>query len=92
MSETEKKYNSCQSCGLPFNKDPQLGGSNADGSKSNMYCSYCFENGSFVNPGLTAADMQAYAAKKLQQYGIPVMLANLLTKGIPDLERWKQAQ
>ena len=90
MSEMEKKYNSCQSCGLPFNKDPQGGGSNADGSKSNRYCSYCFEGGSFVNPDLTAADMQAYATKKLQQYGIPAMLANLLTKGIPDLERWKQ--
>ena len=85
----DKKYNSCQSCGLPFSKDPQSGGTNADGSKSNMYCSYCYKEGKFVNPDLTAADMQAYAAKKLQQYGIPAMLANLMTKGIPDLERWK---
>lgn len=85
-----KKYNSCQSCGIPFAKDPQGGGTNADGSKSSMYCSYCFKHGSFVNLNLTADEMQAYAAKKLQQYGIPAMLANLMTKGIPDLERWKQ--
>ena len=90
MSETGKKYSSCQSCGIPFDKDPQHGGTNADGSKSNMYCSYCYKDGSFVNPDLTADDMQAYATKKLQQYGIPAMLANLLTKGIPTLERWKQ--
>ena len=89
MSATEKKYSCCQSCGLPWNKDPKGGGSNADGSKSSMYCSYCFNDGSFLNPNLTAGDMQAYATKKLQQYGIPAMLANLLTKGIPDLERWK---
>jgi hypothetical protein len=85
----EKKYNCCQSCGLPNGKDPQGGGTNADGSRSNMYCSYCYWEGSFVKPDLTAADMQVYASKKLQQYGIPGVLANLMTKGIPDLERWK---
>jgi hypothetical protein len=89
MSEG-KKYKCCQSCGLPWDKDPQGSGSNADGSKSNMFCSYCYKEGSFVNPNLTADEMQAYASKKLQQYGIPGFLANLLTKGIPDLERWKQ--
>jgi hypothetical protein len=90
MSE-EKKYKCCQSCGLPWDKDPQGSGTNADGSKSDMYCSYCYKQGQFVNPNLTADEMQAYASKKLQQYGIPVFLANMLTKGIPGLERWKQS-
>ena len=90
MSEPEKQYSCCQSCGLPWSKDPKGGGSDANGGKSSMYCSYCFVGGNFVNPDLTATDMQAYATKKLQQYGIPAMLANLLTKGIPNLERWKQ--
>ena len=85
----EKKHSSCQSCGIPFDKDPQGGGTNADGSKSSMYCGYCYRDGAFVKPDMTADEMQAYASKKLQQYGIPAMLANLLTKGIPNLERWK---
>ena len=87
---SNEKYACCQSCGIPFGKDPQGGGTNADGSKSGMYCSYCYKEGAFVNPTLTADEMQAYASKKLQQYGIPALMANLLTKGIPNLERWKQ--
>lgn len=86
-----KEHNSCQSCGIPFDKDPNGGGTNADGSKSTMYCSYCYKDGKFVQPDWTAADMQAYAAKKLEQYGIPGFMAKLLTKGIPKLERWKQS-
>ena len=35
----------CQSCGMPMKKDPEGGGTNADGSKSPDYCSYCFRNG-----------------------------------------------
>jgi hypothetical protein len=86
----EKKYNSCQSCGLPFDKDPAGGGTEADGSKSGKYCSYCYQEGAFVKPDWTAADMQAYATEKLQQYGIPKMIATMLTQGIPKLERWKE--
>ena len=67
-------------------------GTNADGSDSLKYCSYCYQDGAFVQPGWTAADMQVYASKKLQQYGLPEMLADLLTKGIPKLERWQQTK
>ena len=65
-------------------------GTNSDGSKSLKYCSYCYKDGAFVQPSWTAADMQSYAVKKLQQYGLPVFLAELLTKSIPNLERWKK--
>jgi len=85
----EKKYSSCQSCGLPFDKDPGKGGTEADGSKSRMYCSYCYREGLFVKPDWTVVQMQEYVRKKLGEYGIPAMLAGLLTKGIPKLERWK---
>ena len=37
-----------------------------------------------------ASAMQAYASKKLQKYGLPAMVADLMTKGIPKLERWKK--
>ena len=43
-----------------------------------------------AKPNWTAADMQAYATKKLQQYGLPEMIAAMLTKGISKLERWNQ--
>lgn len=89
MSQPEKSYKSCQSCGIPMDKAAGHG-TNADGSESPKYCSYCYKDGAFVQPDWTAADMQAYAAKKLQQYGLPSFVADLLTKGIPKLERWQK--
>lgn len=84
-------YKSCQSCGLPFDKDPQGGGSNADGSKSVMYCSYCYKDGAFVRPEWTVTDMQQYVVEVLKKKGIPEFLGKMLTKEIPKLERWKNA-
>lgn len=89
MSQPGKRYTSCQSCGIPFNKAAGHG-TEADGTESAKYCSYCYANGRFVQPDWTAGDMQVYAAKKLQQYGLPGLLADLLTKGIPKLERWQE--
>ena len=40
----------CQSCGMPMNKDPRNGGTNADGTNSAEYCSYCYVNGAFSSP------------------------------------------
>lgn len=37
----------CQSCGMPVDSD-EAKGTNSDGSKSNDYCSYCYENGEFT--------------------------------------------
>ncbi|MES2648980.1 MAG: zinc ribbon domain-containing protein [Bacteroidota bacterium] len=91
MSEPVKSYKSCQSCGIPMDKAAGHG-TEVDGAKSPKYCNYCYKDGSFVQPGWTAADMQAYASKKLQQFGLPAMVADLLTKGIPKLERWQSKE
>lgn len=39
----------CQSCSMPLAKDDEKG-TNADGSKSEEYCIYCFVNGEFTKP------------------------------------------
>ncbi len=44
----EKSYKNCQSCSMPMKKDPKGGGTNADGSLSKMYSSYCWEKGEFT--------------------------------------------
>lgn len=87
MSEV---YKNCQSCGMPLNKDPEKGGTNADGSKSTMYCSYCFEHGKFKQPDWTAGQMQEFSKSKLKEMGFPGFLAGFFTKGIPKLKRWKK--
>lgn len=36
----------CQSCGLSLEQE-ELFGTNADGSKNDTYCKFCFQNGKF---------------------------------------------
>lgn len=81
--------NICQSCGMPLKQDPAGGGTEADGSKSTKYCSYCYENGAFYQPDMTASEMQAFCKDKLVEMGQPRVLAWLYTRGIPRLERWR---
>jgi hypothetical protein len=85
----EKTYKNCQSCGMPMKKDPNAGGTNADGSKSEKYCSYCYKNGAFMNADCTAEQMQKFCIGKLKEMHFPGFFAWLLTRGIPKLERWK---
>jgi len=47
----EATYRNCQSCGMPMSRDEKGGGTNADGSKSAMYCSHCYAGGKFTLPG-----------------------------------------
>lgn len=84
-----RKYNNCQSCGMPLRKDPQQGGLNADGSKNEKYCSYCYQDGVFTQPDFTVNDMQAFSKQKMKEMGFPGIIAGLFTRGIPKLERWR---
>ncbi len=83
-------YKNCQSCGMPLKKDPKGGGTNADGSRSTMYCSLCYANGKFLQPDLTASQMQSFVREKMKEMGIPGFLAGFFSKGVPRLERWKK--
>ena len=84
-----KTYKNCQSCGMPLKKDPKGGGTNADGTKSMMYCSHCFDKGKFLQPDITVAQMQEFVKNKLKEMKFPGFLASFFAKGIPKLERWK---
>lgn len=86
----EKAYKNCQSCGMPMKKDPNGGGTNADGSKNTMYCSFCYEHGAFRQPDWTATQMQEFVKSKLKEMGFPGFLAGMFSKGVPKLERWKK--
>ncbi len=81
--------NFCQSCGLPMKNDPQKGGTNADGSKNIEYCSYCYQDGKFVGDFKTAKEMQIFCIQKMNENGMPKLIAWLFTRGIPRLSRWK---
>lgn len=51
----EKFY---QSCAMPLNLHGQdVRGSEKDGSHSNLFCSYCYANGEFLEPDITFEQM-----------------------------------
>jgi Putative zinc ribbon domain len=85
----EKSNKNCQSCGMPLKRDEKGGGTNADGTKSVMYCSHCYQEGQFTQPNLTVEEMKDRVKMKLKEFGFPGFLAGIFTRNIPQLERWK---
>jgi hypothetical protein len=81
-------FKNCQSCGMPLSKDPEGGGTDADGSRSAMYCSHCYRSGAFTQPDLTSVEMQERVRHKLKEIGIPGLLAWYFVRGVPKLKRW----
>ena len=84
-------YKNCQSCGMPMSRDAQGGGTNADGSKSTMYCSHCYASGRFTLPDITVDQMKERVREKLREFGVPAPLGWFFTRRVPKLERWAGA-
>jgi len=78
----------CQSCGMPLSKDKEGGGTEADGQRSNQYCSHCYAGGQFTDANLTADQMVEKVRGKMKAMHIPGFLAKSFTKDIPTLGRW----
>ena len=85
----EKMYKFCQSCGMPMKKDENGGGNNTDGTKSPMYCSYCYKDSEFTRPEFTVKQMQELVKGKMKEIGIPGFMTPFFTMGIPKLKRWR---
>ena len=74
---------------MPLKKDEKGGGTNADGTKSKLYCSHCYENGKFTLPNITANEMRTRVKEKMKELGFSSFLSWLFTLNIPKLQRWK---
>ncbi|MFG6333622.1 MAG: zinc ribbon domain-containing protein [Lachnospiraceae bacterium] len=90
MKERNQRF--CQSCGMPMGETEELHGTNADGSKNEDYCKYCFENGAFAFPG---------TMEEMIELCVPNMAAanpdmseedarKAMTEWFPTLKRWKK--
>ena len=73
---------------MPLKKSPNGGGTNSDGSISKQYCAYCYENGQFKQPNISAEEMQEFVKNKMKEIGFPGFLAGFFVNGIPKLARW----
>ena len=82
----------CQSCGMPMTEDSMFG-KNADGSKNEDYCCYCYPNGEFANPDETIEEMIENCAPYMVESGVCPdndSAKKLLAGHLPTLKRWKK--
>jgi hypothetical protein len=79
----------CQSCLQRLNTEEEHG-TNADGSKNEDYCIFCYQNGAFVSPDVTMDQMIDYRAKEMVNMIIdPENGRKLLREWFSGLKRWR---
>ena len=86
-----KRVQQCQSCGMPLitKKAGDCRGTEADGSKSEKWCSLCYANGRFLTPDCTLDQMIEIVDKALKEQNSSVIMRWMAKKQIPSLERWR---
>ena len=84
----------CQSCGMAMKQgQADLRGSNADGSRNEIYCNQCYLNGKFTDPHITADIMIEKNMKLIESSNMNKFKKWILKKSYPSmikrLDRWK---
>ena len=89
--EKEQKY--CQSCGMPLTEE--ILGTNADGSKNEDYCIYCYKDGAFTSD-LTMEEMIEFCTQFVDEYNKnsgqklgKEEYKEMLRQYFPNLKRWQ---
>ena len=80
----------CQSCSMPLD-NPELQGTEKDGSKSKEYCRYCYLQGEFTKPGMTLKEMIAQVLTQMEKMKIDSRATDMAISSLPNLKRWKNA-
>jgi hypothetical protein len=84
------KQKVCQSCGMPLQKEEDFG-TNASGSKSEEYCFHCFQNGKFLDEGITLQEKIDKNVTFAVQMGMSEQEARkLASEVLPKLKRWSK--
>ena len=79
----------CQSCGMPLSDG--FFGTLKNGSETNEYCKFCFQEGAYLQPELTVEDMIQMSIDNMSQ-DLNFSKENaqeLANSVIPQLKRWK---
>jgi hypothetical protein len=80
----------CQSCGMPLQKEGDFG-TNSGGSESEEYCFHCFQNGKFLDEGITLQEKVNKNVKFAVQMGMSEQEARKMASSVlPKLKRWKK--
>ena len=81
----------CESCGMPLARDEDAG-TEADGSLSVRYCTYCYRDGGFTEPDLTREGaVEQYAPAMAENLGMPLEKAKeMVGQYLSTLPRWQE--
>ena len=74
---------SCESCLMPFSKDPGK-------RESDKYCSYCFKNGRLCYEGSDVKEFKRVCYENMLKMGIGKIKAKFFTWMIGFAPRWKK--
>ncbi|MFM9910301.1 MAG: zinc ribbon domain-containing protein, partial [Chitinophagaceae bacterium] len=74
--------------GMPLDK-AELLGTEKDGSKSKEYCTYCYQNGAFMNPNMTLEEMNVLVKTQMEKMKIDARIISMALTSLPQLKRWK---
>ena len=90
--ENQMKF--CQSCGMPLTDE--ILGTNADGSKNEDYCTYCYKDGKFTQDCMMD-EMIEFCAQFVDEVNknMPKPMTrdeykDMMRQYFPMLKRWKQ--
>lgn len=78
----------CQSCTMPID-NMEARGTEKDGSKSELYCTYCYKDGAFTDPDMTLKQMEEIAKTEMKKQHIPNNIIQQAVRMLPELKRWK---
>lgn len=91
--DSKKETTFCQSCGMPLAEE--IFGTNADGTKNEDYCIYCYKDGAFTGD-FTMEQMVEYCSMFVEQYNkntgqslTACQYKDVLRQFYPTLKRWK---
>ena len=89
----EKEMQFCQSCGMPLTDE--VLGTEADGSKNEEYCIYCYKDGTFTGD-FTMEEMAEFCAQFVDEYNKNTGQSltreeykQMLLHYFPNLKRWQ---
>ena len=89
MENNEMKF--CQSCAMPLGAS-DLYGTNADGSRSEDYCHYCFQNGAFTKEETMDEMIETCVpfVSKGEPWPDEATARKAMQELFPQLKRWKR--
>jgi hypothetical protein len=75
---------------MPMDKDTRGGGTEADGRRTQRYCSHCYRDGRFTDGFTSAREMVAFVRSRLKEQGFGPLKRWFYTSHIPKLARWRR--